>query len=210
MYFQESMKSGKSEISSKSSSSSWDSGVCELEEEYSYVITENSDPGKVREVDNGFIPKRGFRFELVSAQSSFSDQFPSTLKLPPMVLQKKKSELTHEEILQKLIQAEERRKVVKRTEEKLSKIATKDRQEIQTIAEKQAEINRQKLEKKLQIKTESREKFLNEVQEKLKAREQHAKKVRERKKNVVKWIEICLAKWSRLVINIFNCLLPVY
>ncbi|GIY74651.1 uncharacterized protein CDAR_532751 [Caerostris darwini] len=237
-FLQESMKSGKSEISSKSSSSSWDSGVCELEEEYSYVITENSDPRKVREVDNGFIPKEdlelvvegkacparlsardrdllqqqtilevlreeglivrppskavgGIRFELVSAQSSFSDQFPSTLKLPPIVLQKKKKlELTHEEILQKLIQAEERRK--KRTEEKLSKIATKDRQEIQTIAEKQAEINRQKLEKKLQIKTESREKYLNEVQEKLKAREQHAKKVRERKKMLLNGLKYVL------------------
>ncbi|CAL1271744.1 unnamed protein product [Larinioides sclopetarius] len=225
------MKSGKSEGSSKYSSSSWDSGVYELEDDYSHVITENSDPGKVREVDKEFVPNKnlelilvgkacparlsardrdvmeqqailevlrdeglivrppskavgGIRFELVEAQNALSNQSSSIHKLPPLSIRKKhkekKSELTHEEIQQKLIQAEERRK--KRTEEKLNKIATKDRQEIQTIAEQQAEINRQKLNQKLQTTTESREKYLSEMQEKLKAREEHANKVRERKK----------------------------
>ncbi|KAF8790361.1 uncharacterized protein LOC129960799 [Argiope bruennichi] len=230
-FLQESMKSSKSEGSSKSSSSSWDSGVYELEDDYSHVITENSDPGKVREVDNEFVPNEdlelilvgkacparlsardrdmmeqqtilqvlreeglivrppsravgGIRFELIAAQNALSNQSSSIRKLPPLSIRKKhkekKAELTHEEIQQKLMQAEERRK--KRTEEKLNKLATKDRQEIQTIAEQQAEINRQKLNKKLQIKAESREKYLNEMQEKLKAREEHAQKVRERKK----------------------------
>lgn len=51
------MKSNHSGLSSKSSCDSWDSGVCELDEDYAHVITENSDPGKVREVDSQFVPK---------------------------------------------------------------------------------------------------------------------------------------------------------
>ncbi|GFY47506.1 uncharacterized protein TNIN_7971, partial [Trichonephila inaurata madagascariensis] len=222
---QKSLRSTKSELSSKSSNSSWDSGVYELEDEYSHIITENSDPVKVRQVDYQFVPKEhlelivegkacpsrlsakdrdmkeqqailqvlrdeglivrppskavgGIRFELVSTQHPLTNQSSSIRKLPPLSMRRKhkqqKSELTHEEIQQKLIEAEGRRK--RRTEERLNKLATKDRQEIQTIAQQQAEINRQKLEKKIQTTRESREKYLKELQEKLKSREEYAKK----------------------------------
>ncbi|GFT24937.1 uncharacterized protein NPIL_319161 [Nephila pilipes] len=227
---EESLRSAKSAVSSKSSNSSWDSGVYELEDDYSHVITENSDPVKVREVDYEFVPKEnlelilegracparlsardrdikeqqailqvlrdeglivqpsskavgGIRFELVSTQHPLSSNSSSIRRLPPLNMRRKhkqrETEITHEEIQQKLIEAEERRK--KRTEEKLNKIAVKDRHDIQNMAEQQAEINRQKLEKKIQTTTESRKKYLNELQEKLKVREEYAKKVRERK-----------------------------
>lgn len=52
------MKSHHSQFSTNSGSS-WDSGVYELDNDYSYVITENSDPEKVRLVDSEFIPKDG-------------------------------------------------------------------------------------------------------------------------------------------------------
>ncbi|KAG8178580.1 hypothetical protein JTE90_021001 [Oedothorax gibbosus] len=225
-YLQASMKSNTSQLSSKSSCGSWDSGVYELDEGYSHVITENSDPGKVREVDSQFVPKEnlelivegkacptrlsardrdfkeqqailellreeglivrppakavgGIRFELVSTQNSTTNE-TLVRKLPPMNIRKhKKVELTHEEIQKKLIQAEERRK--KKIEERLNKMAAKDFQEIQAFAQQQTEKNKQKLEMKLHASTQSREKHLNEVQEKLKAKEEHAKQVRERK-----------------------------
>lgn len=44
----------------------------------------------------------------------------------------------------------------KKTEERLSKMAIKDPQQLQTIAQQQADKNRQKLEKKLQASTQSR------------------------------------------------------
>lgn len=50
------MKSNHSQLSTNSSSS-WESGVYELDEEYSYIITESSAPEMVRLVDSEFIPK---------------------------------------------------------------------------------------------------------------------------------------------------------
>ncbi|XP_035223117.1 stress response protein NST1-like [Stegodyphus dumicola] len=230
-FLQDSLKS------SQSSNLSWDSGVYELED--SSIITEYSDPEKVREVDNQFkhqddlelivegkaCPRKlsskdrdtlqqtailemlreeglicrppskaggGIRFELVSTNS-----LPPTLRrLPPLKLQKKykekKEELTYEEIQQKLLNAEDRRK--RKNEEKLSKLSKKDRQEIQAKAEQEAERNRQKLYEKLQTKTQSREKHLNELQERLKAREEHARNVRKRK---------------QMLANRFNYIMPV-
>lgn len=50
------MRSHHSNVSTNSSGS-WDSGVYELDDEYAYIITEHSDPEKVRLVDSEFIPK---------------------------------------------------------------------------------------------------------------------------------------------------------
>lgn len=58
------MKSHHSQLSTNSSSS-WDSGVYELDEEYSHVITENSDPEKVKQVDSEFIPKDDLGMKII-------------------------------------------------------------------------------------------------------------------------------------------------
>ncbi|XP_042896586.1 stathmin-2-B isoform X2 [Parasteatoda tepidariorum] len=226
---QESIKSSTSQISTKSNTS-WDSGMYELDDEYSHIITENSDPSKVQEVNSQFIPRDGIelliqgkacprklssrdrekmaqqavietlkdeglvirpgsravggiRFDFVPAENTLSKSSSSCPKLPPINIRKKykrkKAELTYEEIEQKLIKAEERRK--KKLEEKLSKLNLKDRQELQATLEQQTEINRQKIEEKLTTTLKSREKHFIELRDKLKAREEHARKVRERK-----------------------------
>ncbi|GFY03952.1 uncharacterized protein TNCV_1197311 [Trichonephila clavipes] len=112
----------------------------------------------IRKVEDNWDEKLFNTFELVSTQHPLTNQSSSIRKLPPLSMRRKhkqqKSELTHEEIQQKLIEAERRRK--RRTEERLNKLTTKDLQEIQTIAQQQAEINRQKLEKKIQTTRESR------------------------------------------------------
>ncbi|XP_054721813.1 uncharacterized protein LOC129231508 [Uloborus diversus] len=54
-FLQESMNSNSSHLSTKSNASS-DSGNYDLEDDYSYIITENSDPEKVQEVNNQFVP----------------------------------------------------------------------------------------------------------------------------------------------------------
>ncbi|GFQ85050.1 uncharacterized protein TNCT_217711 [Trichonephila clavata] len=57
----------------------------------------------------------GIRFELISTQHPLTNQYSSIRKLPPLSMRRKhkqqKSELTREEIQQKLNEAEGRRKV---------------------------------------------------------------------------------------------------
>ncbi|XP_076318909.1 uncharacterized protein LOC143229924 isoform X2 [Tachypleus tridentatus] len=128
----------------------------------------------------------GIRFDVVSSDV---DGVPLTSskvrRLPPIRLQRqqkqrKRKDVTYEEINEKLQRAEERRK--QQEVEKLRKISTKDKiVEAMSAAAQQAEERKHKHDEKMEAVSRGREKYLQNLQEKVRAHEEKARKVRQRK-----------------------------
>ncbi|XP_022248522.1 uncharacterized protein KIAA1211 homolog [Limulus polyphemus] len=129
----------------------------------------------------------GIKFELIaSSQAPYS----KARRLPPLPLQRrekqrnrKRSSLTHEQILEKLKRAEQRRK--QQEEERLSKITSKERiDEVLNVGVQLTKEKREKHNEKMDATIKSREKHLQDLQSKLRAQEERAERVRERKKSL--------------------------
>ncbi|XP_013404970.1 DNA ligase 1 [Lingula anatina] len=126
----------------------------------------------------------GMSFDIIMAGPD-----PDALKKPPARLaklerRKKKTELTEDQIKAKLEKAERRRK--KKEQEKLERIQTTTQKSDILHAldsfEQKIKEKEQTTSEKIDSVTENREKKLKELRDKLKAKEEHAEKVRRRKK----------------------------
>ncbi|XP_067937573.1 uncharacterized protein [Watersipora subatra] len=124
--------------------------------------------------------KNGLAFEVVEATTMLRRAVPSRLAK----LEKKKKKKTKEEIAEKLAMAEQRRKDAEN--EKLEKInAVAAKSDISQVQQDMVKQHQELLEcttKKVDSVVEKKEQRLQEIKDKLKAREEHAAKVRLRKK----------------------------
>ncbi|XP_013792433.1 uncharacterized protein KIAA1211 homolog, partial [Limulus polyphemus] len=154
------------------------------------VLQKLRDEGLVMRPES--VASGGVKFELVATESLANQMLnPKARRLPPICLQrrektrKKKRNLTYERIVEKLEKAEERRK--QQEEERLSKVTSKERiDEVSNVVVQQAEEKRLKQNEKMEAITKSREKHLQALQSKLRAHEERAQKVRQRKKSLSK------------------------
>ncbi|XP_075525397.1 uncharacterized protein LOC142557435 [Dermacentor variabilis] len=124
----------------------------------------------------------GISFELVSTESEVKPSKGPVRQLPPLLQKKRKNKertrVTKESILDKLEKAEDRRK--KQVEEKVRKAKAflEETCPARKPVEEEANVNHAV---KMTSKAESREKRLEDMVRKLKAKEEHAERVRRRK-----------------------------
>uniref|UniRef100_T1IH80 Stathmin n=1 Tax=Strigamia maritima TaxID=126957 RepID=T1IH80_STRMM len=141
--------------------------------------------------DEGLIQKPqlaatgGVSFEVVSIRAGANPE-ASGRKLPPIIQMEKlgqrskRRKLTKETIHEKLIKAEQRRK--QQEEEKLSRILVRPKTAcLREEAEKLQDSIRTKMDKKMDLYEENRQKQLQELQERIQLKRQHSAKVRLRK-----------------------------
>ncbi|XP_076373163.1 uncharacterized protein LOC143258005 [Tachypleus tridentatus] len=132
----------------------------------------------------------GIRFDIVSEEEARKPaNSPMVRRLPPMKLQNrdrqrsKRKDLTTDEINEKLEKANERKK--QKEEERLRKLTTQQKiDEITSAVAHQVEEKKQKQDEKMEAVIKGREKYLRELQEKSKAQEEKARKVRQRKEMI--------------------------
>ncbi|XP_022244442.1 stress response protein NST1-like [Limulus polyphemus] len=132
----------------------------------------------------------GIRFDVVSEEEARKPaNSPMVRRLPPLRLQNrakqrsKRKDLTSDEINEKLEKANERKK--QKEEERLRKLTTQQKiDEITSAVAHQAEEKKQKQDEKMEAVIKGREKYLRELQEKSRAHEEKARKVRQRKEMI--------------------------
>ncbi|CAH1775013.1 unnamed protein product [Owenia fusiformis] len=128
----------------------------------------------------------GMSFEIIS-DGPDPNALKRPLRLAKLERRKKKKELTAEEIAAKLEKAEKRRK--EKEQEKIETIkAVTNKSDVLTALdsfEKSQKDKEEVIEKKIDSHQDKREKHLKEMRDKLKAKQAHAEKVRQRKKLAV-------------------------
>ncbi|XP_041360217.1 neurabin-1-like [Gigantopelta aegis] len=139
--------------------------------------------------DEGLISKPkaesagGISFEIIANETSTAARPPPRLA---KLEKKKKKVLTQDEIQEKLEKAEKRRK--RKEEEKLEKIREKDKSDTLASLESFAQHQKEKEEqvfRKMDEVEDKRQHRLNEIRDRIKAKELHAEKVRQRKQRAL-------------------------